>query len=224
MARATPHALSVAERQAVLRARHGPWQALTLDQLLDQAVATWPDRPWIITDTCIWTYRQMLVWIERLAAGLRAEGVRPGEHVALLMANEPEYVAAKFAIAKVGAVAVPINFLNRRDELAYVLHQSDAVMLLTMDRFRGLEYLQFLDELAPGWAAQGGGAAFPRLRQVWVHPTGSEPVPAGVRALAELGAQAPAWTPLTDHPGPLSPSDIIYTSGTTGSQRSAAHA
>ena len=99
-------------------------------------------------------------------------GVRPGDHVGLLMANYPEFVAAKFAISRAGAVAVPVNFLNRRDELGYVLHQSDAVMLLTMDRFRGLDYLQFLDELAPGWESRGGDEAFPKLRQVVVMPTG----------------------------------------------------
>ncbi|MFN3429943.1 MAG: ABC transporter transmembrane domain-containing protein, partial [Candidatus Sericytochromatia bacterium] len=46
--------------------------------------------------------------------------VRPGEHVALVMANHPAFAALKFAIAAAGAVAVPVNILNRRDELAYV--------------------------------------------------------------------------------------------------------
>jgi hypothetical protein len=53
-------------------------------------------------------------------------------------------------------VAVPINFLLRRDELAYVLAQSDAAVLVTMDRFRDLDYLSFLDQLAPGWESAGG--------------------------------------------------------------------
>ena len=69
---------------------------------------------------------------------------------ALVLANHPEFVALKFAISRAGAVCIPINFLNRRDELGYVLRQSGAVLLVTMDRFRDLDYLGMLDELAPG--------------------------------------------------------------------------
>lgn len=209
---------SVAGRQQALRQRHTPWRPCTLHELLDEATAQWPERPCVMTDSRSWSYHEIRQWSERLAAGLVAAGVRPGQHVALLMANYPEFVAAKFAISRAGAVAVPVNFLNRRDELGYVLHQSDAVMLLTMDRFRGLDYLQFLDELAPGWESRGGGEAFPKLRQVVVMPTGDQPVREGVTALSQLG-EGLVWTPLQDHPGPWSNSDIIYTSGTTGSPK-----
>lgn len=209
---------SVVGRQQALRQRHTPWRPCTLHELLDEATAQWPERPCVMTDSRSWSYHEIRQWSERLAAGLVAAGVRPGQHVALLMANYPEFVAAKFAISRAGAVAVPVNFLNRRDELGYVLHQSDAVMLLTMDRFRGLDYLQFLDELAPGWESRGGGEAFPKLRQVVVMPTGDQPVREGVTALSQLG-EGLVWTPLQDHPGPWSNSDIIYTSGTTGSPK-----
>ena len=67
-----------------------------------------------------------------------------------MLANYPEFVAIKFAIARIGAVMVPVNFLNRRDELAYVLRQSEASVLVTMDRFRGIDYVGALDELSPG--------------------------------------------------------------------------
>jgi fatty-acyl-CoA synthase len=186
--------------------------------MLDAAAAEFPTRPYVITDTQIWTYSDIQAWSERLAAGLLAAGVQPGDHVAMLMANHPEFVAVKFAIARVGAVAVPINFLNRRDELGYVLRQSDAVLLVTMDSFRGLDYLGFLDELAPGWVEQGGGTAFPRLKQVVVFPASGQAVRAGAKALGSLGDGAAPWQAIT-HPGPASNSDIIYTSGTTGSPK-----
>mgnify|MGYP000990266959 FL=1 len=136
---------SIAGRQRDLRRRFPWWQPRTLDQMLDTATAEFPDRPLVVTDQRSWSYRDIQRGSERIAAGLVASGVRPGDHVALLMANYPEFVAAKFAIARAGAVAVPVNFLNRRDELGYVLRQSDAVLLITMDRFRNLDYLQFLD-------------------------------------------------------------------------------
>ena len=217
---AAPHAAigRVYDRQSALARRFPAWQARTLDQMLDAAAAEFPTRPYLITDTQTWTYSDIQAWSERLAAGLLAAGVQPGDHVAMLMANHPEFVAVKFAISRVGAVAVPINFLNRRDELGYVLRQSDAVLLVTMDSFRGLDYLGFLDELAPGWATHGGGAAFPRLKQVVVFPASGQPLRAGAKALSSLGDGAAPWQPVA-HPGPASNSDIIYTSGTTGSPK-----
>lgn len=94
-------------RQDALRARFPVWTATTLDGLLEQTAATFPDRTFVVTDQQSWTYQDMLEWSTQLAAGLVDSGVRPGHHVALLMANYPEFVAVKFAIAMAGAVAVP---------------------------------------------------------------------------------------------------------------------
>ena len=96
-------------RQDALRARFPTWSPQTLDGLLKQTSATFPKRPFVVTDQQIWTYQEMLEWSSQIASGLMASSVRPGDHVALLMANYPENVAEKFAIAKAGAVAEPIN-------------------------------------------------------------------------------------------------------------------
>ena len=159
----------------------------------------------------------MHAWSVQLAAGLVNKGVKPGDHVALLMANFPEFVAVKFAIAMVGAVAVPINFLNKRDELAYVLKQSDAVMLITMDSFRNMPYWRYLDELVPDWQVQGGGDVFPKLKNVIVFATGEDHTDTwrgGCTLLNTLG-EGLSFQPI-EHPGPQTTCDIIYTSGTTG--------
>jgi len=208
-------------RQAQLKALFPQWQAFTLHELLDHTSQRCPNRPWVITDDKTWTYQELQAWSEKIAAGLIECGVQPGDHVALLMGNFPEFIAVKFAISRVGAVAVPINFLNRRDELGYVLRQSDSVLLITMDQFRGLNYLQFLDELAPDWAQQGGGEFFPKLKQVVVFPTANttelETSRPGIRYLNHLG-QHSKWQAIA-HPGPHTNCDIIYTSGTTGSPK-----
>lgn len=209
---------SISQRQAALQLGYAPWQERTLDQLFDHITAQFPERPFVVTDERSWSYQEIQSWSHRLADGLWAAGVRPGDHVALLMGNQCEFVACKIAIARVGAVTVPINFLNRRDEIGYVLKQSDAVLLITMNRFRGLDYLQSLDDLAPGWVEHGGSQALPRLKKVVVLPTDESSLPAGATALASLGLNAPA-RPAIEHPGPHSPSDIIYTSGTTGSPK-----
>ena len=209
---------SVSQRQAALLRRHPTWIPRTLDQAFDAMAQIHPDRDCVVTDARTFSYRDIQVWSSRLAAGLIGAGVVPGEHVALLMGNYPEFVACKLAISRVGAVAVAINFLNRRDELGYVLRQSDAVLLITMNRFRGLEYLRFLDELAPGWSVSGGGEAFPRLRRVVGFSTDHDPLPPGVTDLRSFGDGLPA-AQMVAHPGPQSLCDIIYTSGTTGSPK-----
>ncbi|NBS64005.1 MAG: acyl--CoA ligase [Betaproteobacteria bacterium] len=209
---------SVSQRQAALLKRHPTWIARTLDQAFDAMAETIPDHDCVVTDSRTFSYRDIQGWSMRLAAGLIAAGVKPGEHVALLMGNYPEFVACKLAISRAGAVAVPINFLNRRDELGYVLRQSDAVLLITMNRFRGLDYLRFLDELAPGWPVAAGGEAFPRLRGVVAFATDHDPLPPGVPDLNTMGEGLPAL-PSATYASPHSLCDIIYTSGTTGSPK-----
>lgn len=208
----------VADRQAALDDRFPTWVPRTLDVALDAAAQEFPDRPYVLTDEGTWTYREVQEWSVRIAQGLVTAGVRPGEHVALVMANHPEFVATRYAIARVGAVCVPVNFLNRRDELGYVLRQSRAVLLVTMDAFRGLDYLAMLDELAPGWESGGGGGALPDLRRVVVHPTTPGGGREGAATLAELGATAQGWqsVPAAD---PDSTADVLYTSGTTGNPK-----
>ena len=205
---------SVAERQAATARSFDPWTPRTLYQMLIHTAERYPDRPYLITDDRTWTYRQMADWAASVAGGLVKAGVLPGEHVALVMANYPAFAALKFAVAAIGAVAVPVNILNRRDELAYVLRQSRAVMLVTMDRFRDLDYLGMLDELAPGWELQGAGAALPDLRSVAVFQAEGDGR-AGATTFQDLEGGAGAL-PQVD---PAASADIIYTSGTTGSPK-----
>ncbi len=205
----------VAQRQAALERRHPRWIPRRLDEQLDAAADEFGDRPYVVTDERTWTYSQMRDWSVRVARGLVAAGVKPGEHVAMVMANYPEFAAVRFGVARAGAVCVPINFLNRRDELGYVLRQSEAVLLVTMDRFRSLDYLGALDDLAPGWETAGGGAALPMLRQVTVFPTSPDGGRKGGHTLAELTADGDEFQPVADV-GPDAVADILYTSGTTG--------
>jgi fatty-acyl-CoA synthase len=204
---------SISERQAALEARFPRWRPRRLDQMLSAAAEQFPDRPYVITEDRCWTYREIGNWARRIADGLVEAGVRAGEHVALVMANFPEFAAAKYAISRVGAVCVPVNFLYRRDELGYLLRQSGSVALVTMDRWRGLDYLSFLDELAPGWEQRGGGDTLPTLRTVVVHPTGPDAVRPGVTTLDALASDDSAPAPAGSA---TEPADILYASGTTG--------
>jgi len=212
--------LAPEQRREQLDKRFRPWKSMTIAQVLDAAGAAFPDRPLFITDARTYTYGEMQRWSRQLAHGLINLGIRPGDHVAMIVANYPEFVAAKFAVARAGAVCIPINYLFRAAELGYVLNQSDAKLLITMDRYRDLDYLQALDELSPGWEQRGGGDTIPELRRVVVFsPTGErrrgammlEELPGSTSEQARVDlAQREANT------DPSSYSDVLYTSGTTG--------
>lgn len=211
---------AVADRQAALSWRFSPWVGQTLHGVLDGAVSLFGGRPLVIADQRVWTYREVAEWSRRLASGLTAAGIVRGDKIALVLANYPEFVALKYAISRVGAIAVPINIMNRRDELRYVLEQSESAMLITMDQFRGVDYLAGLDEVAAGWEQSGGGSALPHLRRVVVLPTGEGPPRGRTTTVVDLEVQVdPAIEPAGEIVQPGDLCDIIYTSGTTGSPK-----
>src|SRR4051794_40941635 len=65
------------------------------------------------------------------AAGLRDDfGLSPGDRVAIVMRNRPEYLEALFAVWHAGLVAVPVNARLHRDEIAYILEHSGAAVVV----------------------------------------------------------------------------------------------
>ena len=66
------------------------------------------------------------------------------------MPNRPEWLSTFFALAKLGAVVVPINTRFRTSDLAYVLWQSNATTLMTVDRSGPVDYLAMVHQVCPG--------------------------------------------------------------------------
>lgn len=207
------------QRRSRLRARFPEWTRRTLDAWLTHCAEEFADRPFVITDERTVGYAEMDRWARRLADGLAALGVRPGDRVGIVMANYLEFVPLKFAVAGAGAVAIPFNYLYRTEELAYVLAQSECSLLVTMTGFGELDQLAMLDEIAPGWET-GATPNLPALRHVILLSTDGR-TREGVRTvedLAELGdtnADAARGASMT----PDDIGDMLYTSGTTGSPK-----
>lgn len=215
--------MTIEERRRLLRDRFPVWSPHTLDGWFDACAEAYPERELVVTDERTLTYAEVADESKRLADGLVALGVQPGDRVGLLMANYAEFVVLKVAIARTGAVAIPFNFLYRAAELGYVLAQSRCTLLITMTEFAGLDYPAMLDEIAPGWSerssADGTHGTLPDLRQVVVFDNtgaGSPPGSLTVEDLAKLGAEHPGAT-APHHPEDVA--DILYTSGSTGSPK-----
>src|ERR1700722_5666149 len=210
---------SPANRRAVIESRYPEWKAMTLAQALNAACELFSDRPLVLGEDTTYTYGEVQELSRQLAAGFFASGLRAGDHIGIILANYPEFAIVKFAVANIGAVAVPINYLLRRDELRYILGQSDVVALITMDSFRDRNYLEDLDDLVPGWEI-GGGGNLPKLRHVVIYPT-REKTRVGANTIESIMSRATPEIRTLLHAeeqkgDPHFWSDIIYTSGTTG--------
>lgn len=85
-----------------------------------------------------YTYQQFNQIVNRLAHGLLAEGIKKGDKIALFLKNSDQFMVVFYAIMKVGAVAVPINFRLTALEVNYILHDSDAIMVFFDEEFSSL--------------------------------------------------------------------------------------
>src|SRR5262245_15912775 len=116
----TPRGTYSAETVAWFYER-GYWTSQTLPDVLDRRAATDPDHPLIIDGPVVLTTAQVRAAAYRVAAGLRSLGVRAGDRIALQLPNWPEYVLTYFALARLGAVIVPLMPIYRHKEVAYIL-------------------------------------------------------------------------------------------------------
>ncbi|MGY4871228.1 class I adenylate-forming enzyme family protein [Mycolicibacterium elephantis] len=212
---------TVAEIEACrqeLRDRFPVWQARSLAGWLDECANRYAERPFVITDDVTLTYADVAEQSRRIAAGLAGLGVQPGDRVGMVMANYPEFVTVKFAIARTGAIAVPFNYLYRTNELGFVLADSGCRVLVTMTGFGALDYQAMLDEIVPQWDAPDFSTTAPdrALRHVVLLDTDGT-ARQGVQNVADLAATA-APAPQLDV-APDAPGDMLYTSGTTGSPK-----
>ncbi|HOW46496.1 MAG TPA: acyl-CoA synthetase [Rubrivivax sp.] len=117
---------------------HAALRRQTLADVLHRSAARHPDRLAIACGELRWTYAEFDALVSRLGAGLAAQGVAKGTRVAVLARNSHAFAALRFALARIGAVLVPINFMLKADEAAYILRHAGASMLATDSALAGL--------------------------------------------------------------------------------------
>jgi long-chain acyl-CoA synthetase len=177
--------------------------SFNLATILTETTLAAPDAPVCRFHGTTTSYRELDEQSSRLAAGLQASGLAPGQVVALQLPNLPQFLIAYFGALKAGLVVLPLNPLLVAPELEYHLSDSAAALLIG---FEGMHA-----EAAKACETTG----------VPLYLAGPGPLPDGTRPLSELfGA-----TPL-DEPGgiPRAPHDtavLVYTSGTTGRPKGA---
>ncbi|HEX4356951.1 MAG TPA: AMP-binding protein [Pseudonocardia sp.] len=169
----------------------------TIGRILADKAARIPDRPFLHFLGHTFSYADVHRLTNRYAHGFHRAGVGRGDHVALMLPNQPELLWAIWGLGKIGAVAVPLNTAAKGELLTYLLDQSDSVLLCVSD------------ELAE--RARAAAERAPKVREV-----------IGPARLREFEAGEPD----TDPPGMVDvragdPHLLQYTSGTTGPSKGA---
>src|SRR3989304_1929249 len=146
--------LRAGARSATVRGGHAmagnPYRDATLPAMLDAVAARFGDREAVVLRERRLTYADLHREVGRLARGLLALGVAPGDTVALWLTNLPEWLVVQHACARIGAVVVALNTRYRAHELDYILRQSDATTLVCLDHALHVDFLEILDEVLPG--------------------------------------------------------------------------
>lgn len=110
----------------------------TLGDLLRRTRMRFPGKLAIRCGSIDWTYAEFDDICNQLAAGLAAQGVEAGDRVAVISRNSHAFAALRFAVARLGAVLVPINFMLSADEARYILEHSGATLLCVDSGFAEL--------------------------------------------------------------------------------------
>ena len=125
----------------------GPPADLTVPAALASRATADPEGTFLIHGDEAVTFGQMETRAEALAASLHGLGIERGDRVALAMPSWPEFVIAMFAVAKLGAVVVPLNPRLTADDLRYTLRHSGAVAAITAETVGDLDFLHLFEEL-----------------------------------------------------------------------------
>lgn len=211
--------------------------AVSLWDNLATSARRFPDKAALVFFGQVTTYAGLQAQAERLAARLAALGVGRGDRVVLCMQNCPQLVIAHFAILRANAVVVPVNPMNRAEELKHYITDPQARVAITTGDLAGewaqahaelpaggrLQHLvvtQFTDAFDP---AHAEAQAMPAAWRDWLLTR---------HALPELAdARTHAWADAVDNTLPLpeltvGPADLAvlpYTSGTTGQPKGCMH-
>lgn len=183
---------------------HG-FATMSVASILAETAHRMPDNVALIFGDQQIAYGELWEQTRRYAGALRSRGIGEGDAVALLLPNVPDFPRAYYAVLALGAVVVPVHALLKAEEIAYVLRDSGAKLLICA---------------APllGEGAKGAALAGVETLSVLVPDDKQAELP-----FARLEDEARDAHPVDTYVprDPLDTATILYTSGTTGKPKGA---
>jgi acyl-CoA synthetase (AMP-forming)/AMP-acid ligase II len=201
----------------------------TSANLVRESARRFGDKTLVVLDTERLTYADLESKSAEIAKGLLAIGVTKGAKVGLLAPNGPDWVIGLFAITRIGAVAVLLNTYNKVPELNRTLRHSDQFALLTVGTHLSNDYLDRIEQAAPGIVGQKNEhlmiGSHPFLRSVWTW--GAEPRSwcGSMSDLVQRGAHISDefLAEVESEVHPADPMVFVYSSGSTSDPKAAVH-
>jgi long-chain acyl-CoA synthetase len=181
--------------------------SLNLAVLLEESAKAHPTKPALVLGEHTLSYAELLGASRKFANALEGLGIRPGEKVALMLPNVPQFAIAYFGALSLGAAVVPLNVLFKSGEVEYHLRDSDAAALVVWEGF--------LEE-----AAKGFGRVEACRELIVAEAPGGGQARKGTHGFNALLAQSAVERELAVT-NPDDTAVILYTSGTTGRPKGA---
>jgi long-chain acyl-CoA synthetase len=177
--------------------------SMSVAAILAETAHSRPDRTAFLMGDQVVRYGELWEQTRAYAGALRARGIGPGDRVAMIVPNVPDFARVYYGVLALGAVVVPVHLLFKAEEIGFVLRDSGAKLLVAA--------APMLAEAGPAAAAEG----IPLLTVLV--PDGMEvPFPR-----LEDEAAATESIDLYASVHPISAATILYTSGTTGRPKGA---
>lgn len=158
----------------------------------------YPDKVALIKENESLTHKEVNAQANQIAHGLISLGVKPGDRVAILAFNCIEYPIINFAVAKCGAMLVPVNFRYKKKELVYIINNSEPKVLVF-----GPEFISLVEESKIEFASS--------IHLVCIS---KKPLESAVTLTKLMEGRTTSDPPVKVDPN--SACSVMYTSGTTG--------
>ncbi len=113
-----------------------------LAQILEDNAARSPDKTCLIYENARFTYQELNKLVNKAGNAFLSLGLRKGDRVIISLLNNPEFVVSLFALAKIGAIMVPVNYLLTPAEEDYIWKDSEAGLIITdADKLSGYQQM-----------------------------------------------------------------------------------
>ncbi len=179
----------------------------TIDRLVRSRAAHDGAKPMVIDPASRISYRELDTTTRDLAAAFVEAGVGKGTRVGLIMPNGVRWVQVAIALARIGAVLVPLSTLLKPGELVAQLRAASVQFLVSVEQFRGHRYLDDFHTVRR--------TELPALRHIWTADRlAHAPARDGARRVIDV---------MTDTVTPADPLVVIFTSGSSGAPKGVVH-